>query len=245
MLRIALFILSIIGVFFVVFQWLIPSYEDMGKNKEDLKQAQEMLVDLEEKMTNVDNLSQAFKEDSTNVTLAYNYLPEEGKEDRVLNALSLVGQNSGVFINDVASSGETVKSTSQRVTSSEETIGKNALRQKYFEVSIQNVGSYESFKQFFRNIASLERDVQIVETTINQNEDEQFDADALVSDIVLRFSYANNSLATPEVILEDFKKRSIDDLTVVKQGDEVFPIGGLKDLEFEKGGRENPFFAPS
>jgi len=259
MLRIAVFILSIIGVFYIVFQWTVPEFRAISENKEAHDEAQEELADIQNKVNTVSTLDEAMNRESESVDIANTYLPIKSREDRILNVLSQSGRNSGIYIYGLTSSGviSTEDRRSRRVVV-DDAEAPNELQEEYIEVELRAVGSYESARQFFSNLISIERRVDFVEVIVGRSdeilvrENEEGEEEAVVDvttgeqlsmSTVMRFVSAETSPANTETILADFGNRSVDIVTEVQKVDPMFPLGGLEDLEYEDGGRENPFFS--
>lgn len=263
MIRIALFICSILAIFFVIFQWLIPGFSEMKEEKVVLNEAKTSLENIQNRINNFEKITSFFERNTNMNSLATSYLPESGYEDRILNALALAGENSGLYIEGLTSTGG-AKSSQTGISSivevATEDVGiQNQLRMKNLEVTFTGVGGYESVKQFLSNIASLERGFQSSLVTIEKYDEEEAglnqnsstkigtDENVLKMEITLNFLYATKSLANWETMLESFdpSSRSLSSLENITKKENIFPVGGLNDLQYTTGGKENPFLLPS
>lgn len=262
MIRIALFICSIIAIFFVVFQWMLPGFSKMQEEKITLNETRINLENVQNRIDNFEKITVFFDRNEDITSLATAYLPESGYEDRILNGLALAGENSGLYIEGLTSTGEGQVSQVGTPYTAETSIPDannvpNQLRMKNLEITFSGIGGYESIKQFLSNLASLERGFQ--PSSISVEKYEEIDAETgnvsvvnteknvLKMDITLNFLYATKSLANWEVILEDFDTslRSVSSLENISRKDTIFPVGGLNDLQYTNGGKANPFLLSS
>lgn len=262
MIRIALFICSIVAIFFVVFQWILPGFSKMQEEKVALNEAKINLENVQNRIDNFEKITVFFDRNVNMTSLATAYLPESGYEERILNGLALAGESSGLYIEKLASTGEGQSSQVGTPYTAETGITDtnsipNKLRTKNLEITFSGIGGYESVKQFLSNIASLERGFQPSSISIEKYEEIDTETgnvsvvntekNVLKMDITLNFLYATKSLANWETILEDFDTslRSISSLENIDRKDAVFPVGGLNDLQYTAGGKVNPFILSS
>jgi len=257
MLRIALFVIGIVFGFYAVFQWLLPGVSSWQERREELRVAQEELLQLERKLANFQEISSTLSENPNRTETAYTHLPEYPNEERMLTMLRLAGESSGVFINDVSvgesedtrQSGASSRGTSRNVEEGAASIQANELRMQYVDVTLGGVGSYESVKQFLRNIAGSERRIEVLSVSVARSSEEEnvseeggvVGSDVLETSLALRFAYAKPAMAQAESILEDFAQRSSEEVMEFSREGVVFPEGGLGDPTYESGGRSNPF----
>jgi hypothetical protein len=261
MIRIALFICSILAVFFVIFQWMLPSFSEMKEDKIVLNETKLSLENMQNRIDTFEKMTVFFEKNTNMDSLAISYLPESGYEDRILNALTLAGENSGLYIEGLTSVGATqssqtdAPSTPIEVATDDAGI-QNQLRMKNLEITFTGVGGYESVKQFLSNLASLERGFESSLVAIEKYDEEDSsqesslkdtDKDALKMEITLNFLYATRSLANWESILESFdpSSRSLSSLEDITKKENIFPVGGLNDLQYTTGGKVNPFLLSS
>ncbi|NCU41485.1 MAG: hypothetical protein EOM19_02035 [Candidatus Moranbacteria bacterium] len=262
MIRIALFICSIIAIFFVVFQWMLPGFSKMQEEKVILNETKVNLENVQNRIDNFEKIT-VFLDRNVNITsLATAYLPESGYEERILNGLALAGESSGLYIEKLTSTGEGQASQVGAPYAAETGVPDansipNQLRMKNLEITFSGIGGYESIKQFLSNLASLERGFQPSSISVEKYEESDAETgsvsvvntekDVLKMDITLNFLYATKSLANWEAILEDFDTslRSVSSLENIDRRDAVFPVGGLNDLQYTTGGKVNPFILSS
>ncbi len=267
MIRIALFICSILAVFFVIFQWILPGFSKIEEEKLLLNEAKNTLNTLEERIATFEKITTFFEGNTQMTSLASAYLPESGYEDRILNALSLAGQNSGLYIQKLVSTGTEQSTLQAQIPYTAETDADgapttpNQLRMKNLEVTFTGIGTYENMKQFLSNLSSLERGfksslisiqkAEILEEFADTSDDTLASLskkdDVLQMNVTLSFLYATKSLAKGEDILASFDpaSRSLTSLETMSKRETVFPIGGLNDLPYTLEGKANPFLFSS
>lgn len=260
MLRIAVFILSIIGIFFVVVSLVFPEYKKMNELTTTLQEEKEKLETVQKRVSNFENIASVLAQGSNSEKISYinTRLPKNPDEDSVLNVLGQVGGSSGIFIGGFEVDGTNQDNRTQSTRSTQNNITEegnfaNALRMKSIPLTLGGVGSYENTKQFFGFLQNIERKFDISEVTVALGEEDAQAEEGVPSgegtlsmDMDVKFEYALAPLLPEKTaILQSFEERASSQITDFQVQSSVFPEGGLNDLEYTSGGRENPYLPAS
>ncbi|QQS60887.1 MAG: hypothetical protein IPN70_03265 [Candidatus Moraniibacteriota bacterium] len=259
MLRILTFVLLVIAGFYAIFSWTVPEFKNIGVSKDNFDKATLSFVSAEKRKASFQEIDQFINTQKDDVTKVMNYFPNLEQEDKILHALSLAEEKSGVLIsdfkiekgsvNEVLPVAEVAPVTTTMGTSEvpAEPLIPNDLRNKYVEVTILGTGTYASAKNFLQSIQDVERNFEVKSVSIGKDTslqkekgDEALFKDIVAIDVTLRFMFAKESLAKDDTIFASFESRSSEDMKTFGEKQSIFPVEGLRDLDFQ-GGRENPF----
>jgi Tfp pilus assembly protein PilO len=262
MLRIAVFILSIIGIFFVAFTLVFPEFQKMSELESTLEEEEQKLATAQKRVANFQSVDSALKQGTNSEIISYvqKRLPKESNEKDVLNVLGQIGSGSGFFIGglDVDEVNQDDADQNNRLAqnnTSEQGTFNNTLRVRNIPFSIGGIGSYSNVKQFLSFLQNIEREFSVSEVTIEleeQDDTAQAEAGAPTGEGLLSVSMDINFehalaplLSEKSAILESFEDRDSSQITNFEIQNSVFPEGGLNDLEYTSGGRENPYLPAS
>ena len=193
------FIVTIAVVFFI---WLIyPAFSNgtdgIKENYANLKKEQEKLNELRDKNQNIENLSNQIAT-LPQKDILYFFIPEEAKEEEVVNGLNRLASESGLLLFDA-----TVKQPEKNNTNvasldsdlnGEE--GEIKPQLKNFSTEIKLAGNYESIRKFLNSLGVFFRSNEVDSLEIGENASKGEAAagsGALVANASINFNFLSQS----------------------------------------------------
>jgi Tfp pilus assembly protein PilO len=251
--------LLIVSIIFVIIWLVYPAYtngvDGFKEQRAKLAKEQTKLAGISEKSINIDNLRSQLQSDSENRGAIFSYIPEDAKEEEIINSLNSLATDAGVLPINI--SVEKSKAVVAEVATMEGTTGTTAPTTDVSGMAIDPslpvipkavpmetdakysvVGSYEQIKTLLGKLYRLGRVNGINSLIIEKAGKDKETGNALQAEFVLNFDY----LKKPIVIdMENpiFSMSSFD----MKVASEIRNKNnvGVSVPNIDQIGRSNPF----
>jgi Tfp pilus assembly protein PilO len=224
--------------------WLVyPAYsngKDGVKEKyEQLKKEEQKLSEMKEKNSNVEKLFSEMSALSSEKDILYKFIPENIKEEEIINNISRIASDSGIAVSDVY-----IKSSIEKkatVVNKEEKV--SALpTNKESRVSVKLVGRYEKIKEFLEKIYKTDRysNLEILQIENDFEKSEKNNATMLAISLEMDFSILEKTKITDGNINDAVFSSASMDTTVVELIKKQKEIAN-NPINIEKRGKTNLF----
>jgi len=240
----------LIVVTIIMLIWFIyPAYtngtDGFKEERAKLADGQSKLDTIKTKASNIDLLYSQLQTDKDNHDVILSYLPEEAKEEDIINSLSSVAGNTGVVPMTISVSKSTVAvdPTSPAAVVPDTTgnpAGSSSASLMEADASCSVTGNYDQIKSFLDAAYRLERFDKVVSLDIKKSADASGKSTgALEADVVLAFDFLKKSPTAANVDDPVFSSSSFNMKIAqdIKNRNNV----GMPILNVDQSGRGNPF----
>ncbi len=182
------FLIVIIAVFSI---WLVyPAYSNgttgVKENYAKLKSEQAKLAEIQTISENIDKLSAQISTMPEKESL-YSFVPENGKEDEIINNLVKLASLSGLFFFESSIEQPVSKNIQEAIQTEDEfSVGTQTslFETQNFKTKVKLMGNYEKIKEFLVNLEKLERNnnLEMLEIKRNVVENSSEDPNAVSQD---------------------------------------------------------------
>lgn len=245
-------LIAVLIVYMIILH-VIPAYfgaAGISATKEDLQKINAKVADIESKRANAAELASALNYNANQQIIIRRYLPEEKRDEEVINSLSSMASDNDVSISSVTVGADLIApaideavavapvkpvAVSANTVTDMVDVPSEKLLQK-FDVKVKTVGSYENIKELILDLTKLERFNEITSlkiTAVPENEE------LFIADMSIAFNYVRKLTSVFNVDKKIFADKNFD-MNIVADIEnttsaEVSPVT-VGDL-----GRTNPF----
>lgn len=253
-LKLFLFPTLLILATFLSIVYIKPDIENILIKREEETTKQEALRSAENIESNIRSLSQSLNGKNEVERLVGRYLPLDIDQERSLDVVNFLAQQTGVAVNGIVMKenretqtvvvvSETGEADPGQVASTE----RGPESPKSYEASIEVMGTYQNLRAFLDRLYHTDRMRAVNNLLIRKPEDsERFQAeqeiipsDFLLANIEMDFFYASSTGGGNALVQPIFQKNTIDFSSANRLVDFVnSPVGDLAPASY---GRINPF----
>jgi len=244
--------LLIVATIIMLIWFIYPAYtngtDGLKEERAKLADGQSKLDAIKTKASNIDLLYSQLQTDKDNHDVILSYIPEEAKEEDIINSLSSVAGSAGVAPTIISVSKSTVivdpsllaPATASDVAENPASSADSSAATMEAKVNCSVMGSYDQIKSFLDEAYHLERFNKVVSLDIKKAVDASGkNTGALEADVVLAFDFIGKSSSVANVDDPVFSNNSFSMKIAqdIKNRNNVeIPI-----LNIDQSGRSNPF----
>ncbi len=226
-------------VFFVFIQ---PQSSQMLESREKLEKFQEKMDSLNQKIQNVDNLSQELTQNPENQKMVMDYVPEQRGDDFIVSYLDNITFGEGVPISNVV-----IQEKKDKTSQAQPGQGGSAMgvspQPVFLTTQFSVLSSYEKIMAIAKKFDSLKRSNTPISLKIVKTypEDKKEDAtvNSLQADFSLDFNYLKKISSRAEIGEELLAKEGFDPETLKRIKEKA--TEKAREPEVQSSGRPNPF----
>ncbi len=246
---------------------LVPGYYDLQGKRQELREAQGKLLDVQEKNKRVAGLMEDLNKRTDEQNILFRYLPSERKEEEIIDNLNYLASHEGLSVIEISmvkkegatavqasapeinapfvSGGNNAGSTSPPSGGSG-SAADQAARVVATPVNLDTnfvvMGTYDKIKIFAQKLASLKRFNMIQSMDISRDELEEESekpSDILKAEMKLSFNYLSRMKASSNINNAIFYKEKFDISAVESIKNKMNT--DMVDLKVDLKSRSNPF----
>ena len=238
----------LILIIIVMLIWFVyPAYtngaDGFKEQRSKLADEQNKLATIKSKASNIDRLYVQLQTDKVDYNTILSYIPEQPQEENIINSLSLIANNVGVFPKNisVAKNRPVVNITSSAASeagTADTTDGSVGAME--LDAACSVMGDYDQIKSFLNAAYRLERFNRVTSLDIKKVESpEGKDTGNLEADAVLTFDFIKRLSNAADVNNPVFSNISFN----MKTAQDIKNRNGvpLPTLNVDQSGRANPF----
>ena len=238
--------------------WMVyPTFVDWSTKREDLRKAQERLVDIEIKLANTEKLKNSLEESQKEKEIIGEFLPESQNVEEVFDALSSIASSENLSIAGITIDKPEVKL--QALNISPEETGDNSLSAVQigssgqegeivripsqiltFKSEIELAGEYGRIKSVIGKIGQMRRFNNLNFLEIKNNNREGEIGANLLSTITLDFNYLEKVRSVASVNNRIFSSGGFEMDPFIKDL-ERHKNGFSSNINLDGSGKSNPF----
>lgn len=234
-----------------------PIFTDWSIKRENLRETQERLADIEIKLANIEKLKRSLEENQKEKEIINKFLPESQNVEEIFDALSNVASSENLSIAGITidkpevklrplsfspeETGDNSLSVVQIESSNQEGMAMEVLSQiSTFKSKIEVAGEYGRIKRVIRKISQMRRFSNLSSLEIKNNNREGETGANLLSIITLDFSYLEKVQSVSSVDNRIFSSGGFEMSSFI--GDlEKYKNGFSSNINLEGLGKSNPF----
>jgi Tfp pilus assembly protein PilO len=245
--KILLVPLAIAIVIVILIWWVYPSYtngvDGVKEKLSELSEKKSKLADLSGKSLNVDALSQELASMPEDIQTLYSFIPEEIKEEEIVDNLSFFASKSKVAISEITVSQPKLNvplslpdETSLLLTPPLPTV-------EIVKTKVKILGNYDNIKDFFDNISKLNRYNNFTILNISKvgsSPESEIPGNILTAEADINFNILEKAKLSDSNIGDAvFSKNSLDKETISEIKNQK--NSNTFELNIDRKGKANPF----
>jgi Tfp pilus assembly protein PilO len=245
-------LLLVVTIVFIIW-FFVPQYQVLNKKSEELKVAEEKLVNIQGKSQNVAKLASDLEVNYTKKQILFDYIPLQEQEEDIISNLDYLATGEGLALYKLSLTESIDKTLPVKATDIQ--VGEEAIvsgddyvapTATDFKINLAVVGSYDKIRLFLAKVSKLNRFNYIYSINITDNNTDKISADSekpslsgdLMMDAVFIFKYMDNNVS---VNIEDsiFSENNFD-LSIIDAIKNKLTTA-MNQVEVGSKGKPNPF----
>lgn len=241
------FVIVLSVMLLIWFVW--PAFQNLGKDREDLKVKQDALETIKAKKENILKMKSTLEQNSDKENFVLSYLPNRKKEEKAINSINFLAASSQVSLininietpkekvqEEVIQTPETSFAAATSGGTGDAQTAPLKKQIKYFTARINISGGYENIVQFTNRLNKMEFLNKIEQIKIERKDVEE--GQVIAAEILADFGYLSPITVGSDFSSPIFTQTINLDLVdgIIKSMMEKAPI-----LEEGVKGRSNPF----
>ena len=252
--------LIFIAIVVLLIWYIKPLFDEWASKRAVFTNKQTFAEEIKAKNEKVMAWKSTLSSDAADKNIVLEYVPDEAKEEEIIDNLNSMATDAGVALGDTAVtilSDSTAKDDLMPVTTStgidsavspDEQITDSKLAENKIQVDLSAFGGYDKLRGFLSKVASFRRFNEVASLEISKDDGSAYsdgsganlEAGLLTAKISFIFNYAKNNDNLVNSINDSVFGQESLNMSVAKSIEEAKSVTA-KDLSVGQFGRANPF----